>query len=309
MKFVIVGPGCSSIPPKGWGAVESIVWDYSQELTAQGHEVIIVNRPNVDDIIEECNSHPESIVHIMYDDHINIVPHLHSKNIIYTSHFAYFTHSSFGIIYDPYYENIFKKVIEYKHITLFALSEKIKDVYKKHGYSGKSVVLRNGAPPFRTTLNPKKGHRSIYVGKIEYRKCQYKYQTIPCIDFVGNYYDSPFQSSHYLGEWDKETLYDSLTDYGNLILLSETEADPLVVKEALMAGLGVVLSECSCANLDLSKKFITVIPNDKVDDIEYVYEEIEKNRAYSLQHRKEILEYATYFSWNTIIKEYLSLVV
>ena len=49
-----------------------------------------------------------------------------------------------------------------------------------------------------------------------------------------------------------------------MILLSEGEADPLVVKEALIAGLGVVVSECSAANLDLSKQFITIIPNDKI---------------------------------------------
>lgn len=310
MKIVLVGPGCSSIPPKGWGAVESIVWDYFQELTAQGHDAVIVNRPDKNDIIQECNSYPDHIVHIMYDDHIDIVPYLHSKKILYTSHLAYITHPLFAKEYDPYYETIFKKVIEYQSlITLYALSSQIQDVYRKHGYSGKSLVLRNGARPFRTTLAPKKGHRSIYLGKIEYRKCQYKYKTIPYIDFVGNYYDSPFHCSDYLGEWDKHTLYESLTDYGNLVLLSQPEADPLVVKEALMAGLGVVLSECSSANLDLSKEFITIIPNEKLDDLNYVRKEIEKNREYSLQHREDILQYATYFSWNTIIKEYVSLLV
>jgi glycosyltransferase involved in cell wall biosynthesis len=310
MKFVLVAPGTTSIPPKGWGAVESIIWDYYQELTSQGHQVVIVNRINQNDIIKECNRHYESIIHIMYDDHISIVPHLTAKRILYTSHMAYITHHDFETFVSTYYEDIFKKVIEYQtKITLYALSKEVEDVYKKHGFCGKSIIMRNGATTFRTTITPQKGYRSLYIGKIEFRKSQYKYQTISCIDFVGNYQDSPFESSNYLGEWDKPTLYDSLTDYGNLLLLSEGEADPLVVKEALMAGLGVVLSECSCANLDLSKEFITFIPNDKLDDLVYISDQLEKNRAYSLTHREEILEYAKHFSWNTIIKEYVSLLV
>ena len=309
MKFILVAPGTTSIPPKGWGAIESIIWDYYQELTAQGHHAIIINRNNVNDIIEECNLH-DGIVHIMYDDHISIVPKLTSKHILYTSHLAYLTHPDFVTLTPTYYEYIFKKVIEYQtKITLYALSKEVEDVYKKHGFCGKSIVMRNGATTFRTTLTPQKGDRSVYIGKIETRKSQYKYQTIPSIDFVGNYQDSPFESSNYLGEWDKPTLYESLTEYGNLLLLSNGEADPLVVKEALMAGLGVVLSECSCANLDLSKEFITVIPNDKLDDLAYVTHHVEKNRAYSLTHRNEILEYASHFKWNTIIKEYVSLLV
>lgn len=307
MKFVLVAPGCSVIPPKGWGAIESIVWDYYNELINQGHQVIIVNRSNVEDIIKECNRH-DCTVHIMYDDHISIVPSLTAKRILYTSHMAYITNPSFEHIASRYYHGIFKKVIEYQsRITLYALSKEIEDVYKKHGYSGKSVVLRNGACRFRTTLTPQKANRSIYLGKIEFRKSQYSYQTIPSIDFVGQYQDTDFHSPRV--EWDKYILYDSLTDYGNLVLLSKAEADPLVVKEALMAGLGLVLSECSCANLDLSKEFITIIPNDKLDDLAYVSHELNKNREYSVSHRQDILDYAKHFSWNTIIKEYVSLLV
>ena len=309
MKFVLVAQGTTCIPPKGWGAIESILWDYYQELTAQGHQVIIVNRTSQNDIIKECNRHYGSIVHIMYDDHISIVPKLNTKRILYTSHLAYLTHPNFETLVPDYYEDIFKQVIQYqKQFTLHALSKEVENVYKKHGFQGKSVVLRNGARAFRVTLSPTKGDRSIYLGKIEFRKAQYKYQTIPCIDFVGNYYDSPFEFTNHIGEWDKETLRESLTEYGNLILLSEAEADPLVVKEALMSGLGLVLSECSCANLS-DKPFITIIPNDKLEDLAYVSDQLEKNRAYSLAHREEIIEYATHFTWNTIIKEYVSLLV
>ena len=41
MKFSIVGPN-THIPPKGWGAVESLIWDYKVNLET-GHEVDIIN--------------------------------------------------------------------------------------------------------------------------------------------------------------------------------------------------------------------------------------------------------------------------
>ena len=101
-------------------------------------------------------------------------------------------------------------------------------------------------------------------------------------------------------------MYSNLTEYGNLVLLSEGEADPLVVKEGLIAGLGVVVSECASANLDASLPFITVIPNDKLDDINFVFKKIVQNRLASIKMREEIREYAlSKFSWDKIIDDYV----
>ena len=98
-----------------------------------------------------------------------------------------------------------------------------------------------------------------------------------------------------------------MTEYGNLVLLSSGEADPLVVKEALVAGLGVVVSECASANLDITKPWITVIPNDKLDDLEYVKNKISENINSALTNRNEIREYGlTRFGWSQILKEYIA---
>ena len=72
--------------------------------------------------------------------------------------------------------------------------------------------------------------------------------------------------------------------------------------EALAAGLGVVVSEFATANLDLDKEFITVIPEKKISDIDFVEEQIIKNREYSVQHRQEIREYAKQFDWTETVK-------
>jgi hypothetical protein len=74
--------------------------------------------------------------------------------------------------------------------------------------------------------------------------------------------------------------------------------------EALAAGLGIVISEFATANLDLDRKFIDVIPEEKINDIEYIESTIIKNRKYSISHREEILEYSKNFEWSNIIENY-----
>jgi hypothetical protein len=129
------------------------------------------------------------------------------------------------------------------------------------------------------------------------------FQSIESLWFAGNNADSRFDvSKNYLGEWNKPTLHDQLTDYGNLVLLSDGEAHPLVCMEALSAGLGVVVTEWGKANLDASKQFITIIPESKIGDISYVEEKILENRNYSINNREEILEYSREFDWVNIIK-------
>jgi hypothetical protein len=317
MKFCLVGPGGTAIPPNGWGAVESIVWDYYENLVRLGHIVVIVNTADRGAIVAECNGCGADVVYIMYDDHIVLVPHLTCKRIYYMSHYAYITHPGFREIGGGhYYNNIFKWVIQYQdRIVLNAISREVLDVYLREGYRGKWNVIGNGAREdlfvYRPTADCLCLDRSIYVGKVEFRKGQYKYQGIVGIDFAGNYHDSPFDQSNrnYLGEWNKATLYDRLTNYGNLVLLSGGEADPLVVKEALIAGLGVVVSECAAANLDRRLPFVTVIPDARLDDIEYVSEAIMANRRVSVGMREQIREYGMRgFSWGSVIDRFLGVV-
>ncbi len=74
--------------------------------------------------------------------------------------------------------------------------------------------------------------------------------------------------------------------------------------EALAAGLGVVVCEWGRANLDASKEFITIIPENKISDIDYVEQKIIENREYSIKHREEIVEYSKQFEWKEVLKKY-----
>lgn len=297
------------IPPKGWGAVESLVWDYSHTLSKMGIETQIVNTRNIGDIIKEVNDFNPDFVHLQYDDHIDCLNGINCRFKAVTSHFAYLDQP------DRYstYSSIFSKFIS-GDFFIFALSDSIANQYIKNGCSSSKVfVTPNGARMdlFRYSEEAKYPNKSVYLAKITDRKKQYLYQSIESVDFVGNLDDARFDNlrSNYIGEWEKSTLYDNLTDYGNLVLLSDGEAHPLVCCEALVCGLGLVISEYAASNLDKSLPFISVIPNDNLSDIEYVNSVIDENRRISVSMRGEIRKYGSLnFSWDNRIEKYIGLV-
>lgn len=303
MRIVLVGPGIMPIPPTGWGAVEILIWDTKNALEKLGHEVLIVNTKNGRDIIDQINSFRPDFVHVHYDEFIPIVPYIQYPNAI-TSHFGYLERPE---MFNGYV-NILNAFTQIKP-NVFCLSEGIRNVYKVMSGipSERLFVTPNGVDisRFRVSEQPKYPDRSIYLAKIDYRKRQHLFQDIRSLWFAGNNADPRFNTTkNYLGEWSKDVLHEQLTDYGNLVLLSDGEAHPLVCMEALAAGLGVVVCEWGKANLDTSKEFITVIPENKISDLQYVEDAIIKNREYSIMHRKDILEYAKNFDWVSVLENH-----
>jgi len=303
MKIILIGPGEMSIPPSGWGAIETLIWDTYNTLLSLGHDANIINTQNPLEVIEKVNAFKPDFVHIHYDNFISLYPYIQYPKAI-TSHFGYLERPE---LYGGYssISKLFSKIKP----NIFCLSDGIKKVYKNEMNipSDKLYLNPNGVKidHFKVSNNPKMYDRSIYLAKIDYRKRQYMFQSINSLWFAGNLADSRFDiRKNYLGEWNKKTLYNELTNYGNLVLLSDGEAHPLVCMEALAAGLGVVVTEWGKANLDESKEFITIIPESKINDIQFVEYSIIKNREYSINHRDEILEYSKQFKWENMIEKY-----
>ena len=303
MKFTLVGPGIMPIPPSGWGAVEILIWDTKCALEELGHEVQIVNTKDCQQIINHINNFSPDFVHVHYDEFITIVPYIQYPNAI-TSHFGYLERSE---MFNGYI-NIANEFARIKP-NIFCLSAGIEKVYnlmfdipKENTY-----VTPNGVniDSFNYKPIPEYPDRSIYLAKIDYRKRQHLFQSIDSLWFAGNLADNRFDvNKNYLGEWSKPDLHEKLTDYGNLVLLSDGEAHPLVCMEALAAGLGVVVCEWGKSNLDVNKDLITIIPEKKINDIDYVEKQIIENRNYSINHRNEIVEYSKQFDWKKIIETY-----
>jgi len=300
MRISIIGPN-SPIPPTGWGAVESLIWDMKNTLTEMGHEIQIVNVGDPAQIINLINNFSPDFVHINYDDWIGVYPYIQYPCAI-TTHFAYIDRPE---LMGPYKQRVFDLFAKIKP-NVFGLSQKINQVYNTICDIPESNLFLNlngvNKKAFKKLNYPEFPDSSLYLAKIDSRKRQYLFQGINSLFYAGNIADSRFnKNKNYLGEWSKEYLYENLTNYANLVLLSDGEAHPLVCLEAFASGLGVVVSEWATANLDLNKKFITVIPEKKINDIIYIENKILENRSYSIENRKEIFSYAESFDWNTIL--------
>jgi glycosyltransferase involved in cell wall biosynthesis len=208
---------------------------------------------------------------------------------------------------------IFNYMIRQSNIYIHCLSREIFDFLISQGANENQLfILANGAnsEKFNFIETPTTCNKAVYLGKIEPRKRQYIYKSIENIDFVGDLFDNNFEADrdNFLGKWSKDIVYARLTEYNSLVLLSDGELCPLVCIEALIAGLGLVISRHCTANLDLNKPFITIIQDDKLNDIEYVKEQIYKNIEISKYMRKEIREYGIkMFSWDNIFKKYVEI--
>ena len=300
MKIVLIGPGIMPIPPTGWGAVEILVWDTKVALEKLGHEVLIINTKNGREIIDKINTFRPDFVHVHYDEFVPLVPFIQYPNAI-TSHYGYLERPKmFGG-----YTNVANEFMRIKP-NVFCLSEGIEKVYNVMFNIPNTFITPNGVNvnEFNFVSDPEHPDRSIYLAKIDYRKRQHLFQSIDSLWYAGNIADDRFNTKkNYLGEWSKDRLYNELTEYGNLVLLSDGEAHPLVCMEALAAGLGVVVCQWGAANLDISKEFITVIPENKISDIAYVESKMIENREYSRHHRKDILEYSKQFDWINVMRD------
>ena len=123
MKISIIGPALP-IPPKGWGAVESLIWDYKIFLEKLNHDVQIINISDPNQIINKINQFNPDFVHINYDDWIVLYPYIQYPCAC-TTHYAYIDQfEKMGG-----YQNIFNVFAQYKP-NIFCLSETIKNVYK-----------------------------------------------------------------------------------------------------------------------------------------------------------------------------------
>tara|TARA_Y100001972_G_scaffold115726_1_gene152765 strand:- start:1306 stop:2133 length:828 start_codon:yes stop_codon:yes gene_type:complete len=264
--------------------------------------VQIINTTDPNKIIAEINSYRPDFVHIHYDDWVVLYPYIQYPCAC-TSHFGYLERPQ---MFNGY-ANVANEFAKIKP-RVFCLSEGIKKVYSVLMNIPKErlFISPNGVNcgSFKCVDTPDYPNASIYLAKIDYRKRQHLFQSITSLWYAGNIADERFdKTKNYLGEWSKKYLYENLTHYGNLVLLSDGEAHPLVCMEAFAAGLGVVVTEWGKANLDVDKKFITVISEKHINDIEFLEYEIIKNREYSINNRAEILEYAQKFDWINVIKD------
>jgi glycosyltransferase involved in cell wall biosynthesis len=301
-----------SIPPIGWGAIETVIWNYKVQLELLGQEVAVINTTNKEQAILQCKDFKPDIIHIHYDDYVSWSEDFLkiTKNVYITSHYGYINQPN---KYVPHYWKIFENFVS-QDIKIIALTDKAANIYTKHGKDKSKVfVVPNGVNVYDfeyKLINENDRPTSICLAKITSRKRQNLLFGIDNIDFAGNVdYTIPVPPKNYLGEIERPQLYKNLCLYDNLILISDGEAHPLVVGEAFAAGLGVVISEYACENLDTSLPFVTVIPESKINDKFYLENRIQNNAFISREMKPEIRKYAEQkFNWDKIVLNYLEVI-
>ncbi len=311
MKILMVGPGLMPIPSNGWGAVETVVWNQKLNLEKLGHTVTILNERG---LVEAIKAMPwkYDYVHLHYDEYAgmwNRLSKIFNFKLIVTTHYGY---SAYPERWDISYKKVFKNLIKSK--ALLVLSNEIKMIFQQKGFKNWIEVLPNGVDNDLMKYNPSGNNRAICLGKIEKRKMQAKLSTllssssIKC-DFVGPIVDDKFKvdnvNTFYLGEWNRDDVFNKLPNYSTLILASEGEAHALVILEALSCGLSVVVTEEASANLDRNLPWVYICNfNDNT-----FLESIEKALKYNFQYRDTIRKYAIEnFNWLTICKRYEGLI-
>lgn len=192
--------------------------------------------------------------------------------------------------------------------TIFAVSEKDKQSYIAAGVHPSNIYLmQNGAntEKFRFKEIPSLPDYSVCLAQISPRKRQYLFAGMDKIDCIGRG-PNIYPGINYKGEVPDEFKYNHLTDYGNMVLVSQGEnGTPMAIKEALAAGLGVVVSEGAAHELPRNLPFIRVLSELEIHNQEILKQAIDINRIASLKIRKDIREWASKsFEWKNLIKIY-----
>jgi hypothetical protein len=319
LRILLVAHGNMPIPPKGWGAVESLIWDYSIHLKRLGHSVNILNIhvEEVNKIIEHLNTHSYDVVHFHNDILINILDHIpKTLPVVLSSHYPYIHDPSqwsdpvSGYDYGAYVMKPLLKAGSRVHVV--AVSQKDCDAFVSYGLPNASVsVCINGVEmsKFLHVTGPiQHPEKMICMAQIIPRKRQHLFKGLSFIDCAGKINDGTALPSQeqFVGEWADDK-YHKLTQYAGGILLSDGEnGTPLGIKESLAAGLGMVISEATASEIPPEWSWVTVIPEAKIGDQAYLQEACQTTMVAAKPLKAKIREEAMkLWDWSVLVPKYV----
>jgi hypothetical protein len=279
------------IPPHGsWGTIEAAIWELKYLAEAAGHEFYIVNTKDRAAIVAGVNRIAPDVVHLHCEFHFHLASYLRAKVRIIGSQWPR--------LYEP--EN------EAEAMRFFAgdayvccVSERIRRRCLEMGIAESRLLFApTGACSdlidFRSEADFP--DRAICLAPVNPAQRQHYLKHIPWVEFAGPIRpkkDPAFERHPtYLGDWTRAKVRSDLSNYAGLVLLTKEGTAPLAIYEALMAGLGVVISEAAVVNLDSLKPFVTVMPEHRISDRDFVTAIIKANLEVSRSMRREIRRYA-----------------
>lgn len=296
----MIGHGTIEIPPKGYGAVESVIADYQFHCQRLGHDFKVVNQLLEVHARAEIESFNPDVLHVHDDRKTEILNSSAAKIRILSSH-------------DPV---LFEKPST--HIARIAggdyfigcLSDAQLKQFMRFGVDPKRLLLMpNGARADLIRFSPIAAMpaRCVCLAVISNRKRQFLTKKVDCIDYVGKVFKShekPIFVPAELSEWKKNQVHWNLTYYGAIVLVSKSEAAPLAVVEGLMAGLSVIVSEAAAVNLD-PLPFVHVVSELQLRNPLTLHLRVIDALKLAPALRRTVREYAERkFDWKILVENY-----
>ncbi len=310
MKMALVSSGYIPKPPLS-NSILTLLQAYKYYAEKNGHQVDIFNSPDVHQVIDEINNHNYDFVHLHYGGFVRDFNQTLQQRFCFTSHDGYLLKPD---QWSDSFQQEFQAYLEAPGIM--ALSPVSKQLFLDAGYTGCLSMQINGIETTKISRQKRGNGKAICLGWIQPRKQQRLLAEAVegklAIDFVGPLDDPDFregETTKHLGVWSLPEVYQQLTEYSCLVLISNGEVAPLVVLEALAAGLGVVVSASASANLH-PQSFIKVLPDHILTDgtpqnQQIVCESIEELIKNNPASRSEIVTYAQEnFDFSQIIQSY-----
>ena len=310
MKMAFIAGGYVPTPPAS-SSILNLIQSYKHHSEQNGHQVDIFNDPDVQRVIAAINTGNYDFVHLHAGGFV------HEFNQSLQQRFCFTSHAGHLFQLDRW-DDVFKQEFqEYlKAPGIISLSPASKKLFLDAGYAGYISTQINGVDTTKVDRQPQGNGKAICLGWIQPRKQQRLLATTlegkVSIDFVGPLDDPDFVegvTTKHLGVWSLDDVYQRLTEYSCLVLISSGEVAPLVVLEAMAAGLCLVVSESASANLAV-QDFIKVLPDDILTDPtpahqQIVCDAISELIAQNQSFRSEIVAYAqATFDFSHTIKNY-----
>jgi glycosyltransferase involved in cell wall biosynthesis len=310
MKMALVSSGYIPKPPLS-NSILTLLQEYKCYSEQNGHQVDIFNNQDVHQVIDDINNSDYDFVHLHDGSFVSDFNLTLQQEFCFTSHAGHLLKSN---QWDETFKQEFQSYLDTPGII--ALSPLAKQLFLDAGYSGYLSTQVNGIDTQKISRQEQGNGKAICLGWIQPRKQQRLLAAALegklAIDFVGPLDDPDFVegvTTKHLGVWKLQEVYERLTEYSCLVLISNGELAPLVVLEAMAAGLGVVVSESASANLHI-KDFIKVLPdniltNSTPENQQIICRSIEEMIKNNQSARPEIAAYAKEnFDFSQIIKSY-----
>jgi glycosyltransferase involved in cell wall biosynthesis len=269
-RLCLVASGKIPIPPPGWGAVELVIWHTKLAMEARGWTVDILNanRKWVPWLLLmrwlRGRRYDWVYVHneMACPGVARLEPLLGYRQVA-------LSHSGFDDPAEIPTTKWFRKLSACRrHVVL---TSELRE-HLTADPANRVVAIPNGVGVERFRQHAEGNGRAICLGQIGVRKRQATLAALvrpEILDFVGPLDPKAPVEAHlppeasWLGTWTREQVATEIGRYSALVLISESEAQPLVCIEALACGLSVVGSPAALRGLDLSQPFVTLVERDE----------------------------------------------